>query len=262
MLESKKIQYHINVGEGDIGRYCILPGDPGRCEKIAAYFEGAYHVSTNREYNIYNGYINGELVTVCSTGIGGPSAAIAMEELAACGAHTFIRVGTCGGISLDVKAGDVVIASGAVRQDGTSLEYAPIEFPAVSDSDVLFALKSAAKALGTHNHTGVVQAKDSFYGQHSPKRMPTSQKLLYQWEAWRRLGVLASEMESGALFTVAACLGVRCGAVFSVVWNQERFEAGLDTDSDETHDTDLAIKVAIDAIKRLIPEDKSRLGNL
>ncbi len=256
MLESKTIQYHINVGKGDIGKYCILPGDPGRCEKIAAHFEKPVHISSNREYNIYNGYINGELVTVCSTGIGGPSAAIAMEELAACGAHTFIRVGTCGGISLKVKSGDVVIASGAVRQDGTSLEYAPIEFPAVSDSEALFALVGSAKKLGYNYHTGVVQAKDSFYGQHSPARMPTSQKLLYQWEAWKRLGVLASEMESGALFTVAASLGVRCGSVFSVVWNQERFEAGLDTGDDETHDTEAAIKVAIQAISDLIDSDR------
>lgn len=257
MLDSKKIQYHINVGEGDIGKYCILPGDPGRCEKIAAYLDNPRHVSTNREYNIYNGELCGETVTVCSTGIGGPSAAIAMEELVACGANTFIRVGTCGGISLDVKSGDVVVASGAIRQDGTSLEYAPIEFPAVADSDVLFALRQSTRKLNFTLHTGVVQAKDSFYGQHSPKRMPTSQKLLYQWEAWKRLNTLASEMESGALFTVASYLGVRCGSVFSVVWNQERFNAGLDTDNDETHDTDRAIKVAIEALKQLIEEDRN-----
>ncbi len=257
MLDSKKIQYHINVGEGDVGKYCILPGDPGRCEKIVAYLDNPRHVSTNREYNIYNGELCGETVTVCSTGIGGPSAAIAMEELVACGANTFIRVGTCGGISLDVKSGDVVVASGAIRQDGTSLEYAPIEFPAVADSDVLFALRQSARKLNFTLHTGVVQAKDSFYGQHSPKRMPTSQKLLYQWEAWKRLNTLASEMESGALFTVASYLGVRCGSVFSVVWNQERFNAGLDTDNDETHDTDRAIKVAIEALKQLIEEDRN-----
>lgn len=258
MLQSRNVQYHINVAEGDIGKYCILPGDPGRCEKIAAYLDNPRHVSTNREYNIYNGELCGETVTVCSTGIGGPSAAIAMEELVACGAHTFIRVGTCGGIALDVKSGDVVVASGAVRQDGTSLEYAPIEFPAVADSDVLFALRQSVRKLNYTLHTGIVQAKDSFYGQHSPRRMPTSQKLLYQWEAWKRLNVLASEMESGALFTVASYLGVRCGSVFSVVWNQERYDAGLDTDTDETHDTDRAIKVSIEALKQLIHDDRAR----
>ncbi len=256
MLSSHKKQYHINVAEGEVGKYCILPGDPGRCEKIAAFFDEPYHVSTNREYTIWNGKLAGETVSVCSTGIGGPSTAIAVEELAACGVHTFIRIGTCGGISLDVRSGDVVIASGAVRQDGTSREYAPIEFPAVPDADVLFALRSAAEELGFVNHTGVVQAKDSFYGQHSPARMPTSGDLLAKWEAWKRLGVLASEMESGTLFTVGSFLRVRSGAVFSCVWNQERFNAGLDTGDDETHDTERGIKVAVRAIEKLIERDR------
>ena len=258
MLSSHEKQYHINVSEGEIGKYCILPGDPGRCEKIAAFFDEPKFVSQNREYCIWNGKLCGETVTVCSTGIGGPSAAIAMEELVACGAHTFIRVGTCGGIDLSVKAGDCVIASGAIRQDGTSREYAPIEFPAVSDPDVMLALRDAAKALGASCHTGVVQAKDSFYGQHSPKRMPTSSDLLEKWEAWKRLGTLASEMESGTLFTVASYLRVRCGAVFSVVWNQERADAGLDNDTDEAHDTQLAIRVGIEALKSLIEDDKAK----
>ena len=165
-------------------------------------------------------------------------------------------MGTCGGIDLSVKAGDVVIANGAVRQDGTSREYAPLEFPAVSDPDVMFALREAAKEMGVTNHTGVVQAKDSFYGQHSPQRMPTSTALLEQWEAWKRLGVLASEMESGTLFTVGSFLRVRCGSVFSVVWNQERANAGLDTDADEHHDTTLAIKVGVEALKKLIISDR------
>lgn len=257
MLSSHQKQYHIGVAYGEVGKYCIVPGDPGRCEKIAAYLENPHHVSTNREYNIWNGTLCGETVTVCSTGIGGPSTAIAVEELVMCGVTTFIRVGTCGGIDLDVKSGDAVIASGAVRQDGTSREYAPIEFPAVADSDVLFALREAARELGYPNHTGVVQAKDSFYGQHSPARMPTSSQLAEQWEAWKRLGVLASEMESGTLFTVGSYLRVRCGSVFACVWNQERFLAGLDTHEDETHDTDKAIKIAIRALEKLIAQDKA-----
>ena len=256
MVNEKKIQYHINCAEGDVGKWCILPGDPGRCEKIAAYFEDAYYFSSNREYNIWNGYIRGEKVTVCSTGIGGASAAIAMEELAACGAHTFIRVGTCGGISLDVKAGDTVIASGAIRTEGTSREYAPIEFPAVSDFSVLSALAKGANDLEFTTHVGVVQCKDSFYGQHSPNRMPVSYDLNNKWEAWKRLGVLASEMESAALFTVAAALGVRCGSVFHVVWNQEREQSELYHDLSESHDTDNAIKVAIRALEYLITDSK------
>ena len=170
MLKTNDLQYHINCRPGDVGGYCILPGDPGRCEKIAKYFDDPHHVTQNREYNIYTGTIAGERVSVCSTGIGGPSAAIAVEELAACGVHTFIRIGTCGGISTKVCSGDCVIATGAVRQEGTSREYAPIEFPAVPDTDVLFALIASAKKLGYTYHAGVVQCKDSFYGQHSPTR--------------------------------------------------------------------------------------------
>ena len=254
MLDSHEKQYHINVTSGDVGKYCIIPGDPGRCEKIAAYLDNPRHVSTNREYNIWNGELCGETVTVCSTGIGGPSAAIAMEELAACGAHTFIRVGTCGGMGMDVIAGDIVIASGAVRQDGTSREYAPIEFPAVPDTDTLIALRNAAKNMGVRHHVGVVQAKDSFYGQHNPKRMATCSELTEKWEAWKRLGVLASEMESGTLFVVASLLGVRCGALFLSVWNQVRHEAGFD--DGEVHDTDIAIRIAIEAIKDIIETDR------
>lgn len=252
MLSTHQKQYHINVSAEDVGEFCILPGDPGRCAKIAAYLENAVHVGMNREYNIYNGYLEGRKVTVCSTGIGGPSTAIAVEELAACGAKTMIRVGTCGGISLDVKAGDVVIASAAIRQDGTSREYAPPEFPAVSDTNVLFSLAESAKELGVRYHTGVVQSKDSFYGQHSPERMPVAGELLGKWEAWKRLGVLASEMEASTLFTVGASLGLRCGAVFSSVWNQERFLAGLDSEDAEIHDTDLAVRCAVNALKILI----------
>ena len=258
MLDSKEKPYHIPAEKGVVGRYCIVPGDPDRCEKIARLLDEPVHISMQREYNIWNGKLLGEVVTVCSTGIGGPSTAIAVEELFACGADTFIRVGTCGGISLDVKSGDVVIANGAVRQDGTSHEYAPPEFPAVPDTEVLFSLVNAAKKLGLPYHTGVVQSKDSFYGQHSPKRMPTSSALLEKWEAWKRLGVLASEMEASTLFTVCAALGARSGALFTSVWNQERYDAGLDTSSDETHDTKRAIRVAIEALKQLISNDISK----
>ena len=257
MLDTHKLQYHINCREGDVGEYCILPGDPGRCEKIAAYLDSPRQVSYNREYNVYTGSLLGVPVSICSTGIGGPSAAIAVEELFACGARTFIRVGTCGGISLDVKCGDSVIATGAVRFEGTSREYAPLEFPAVPDFGVLSAIVDAAKTVGGDCHVGVVQCKDSFYGQHSPARMPIASELLAKWEAWKRLGVLASEMESAAIFTVCSALGAKAGAVFLSVWNQERFDAGLDSGDDETHDTDRAIRIAIEAIKLLIKRDSN-----
>ncbi|MBO7309850.1 MAG: uridine phosphorylase [Clostridia bacterium] len=258
MLDTKQKQYHINVSAGDIGKYCILPGDPARCKLIASFLDEPEHISTNREYTIYNGKLDGELVTVCSTGIGGPSTAIAVEELFACGAHTMIRVGTCGGISLGVCSGDIVIATGAVRQDGTSHEYAPPEFPAVSGTDALFALREAAIANGFKHHTGIVQSKDSFYGQHSPHRMPISGALDAKWQAWKRLGVLASEMEASTLFTVGSSLGIECGAVFLCVWNQERFSAGLDTKNDEFHDTTDAIKAAVDAIRILVQNNRKK----
>ena len=252
-MQQMEKQYHINCVEGDVGRYCILPGDPGRCKAIAALFDDAQFVSQNREYVIYTGTLLGEKVSVCSTGIGGPSAAIAMEELSAIGADTFIRVGTCGGIDLNVQSGDIVVATGAIRFEGTSHEYAPPEFPAVSDLGIANALVQAAKATGKKCHAGVVQCKDSFYGQHSPARMPVSYDLLNKWEAWKRLGVKASEMESAALFVVAAALGVRCGSCFHVVWNQEREAAGLDQHMSE--DTSAAIRVGVEALKLIIAED-------
>ena len=253
-MQELEQQFHIRCVPGDVGRYCILPGDPGRCAAIAALFDEPRLISQNREFTVYTGSLLGEPVTVCSTGIGGPSAAIAMEELAAIGADTFIRVGTCGGIDLDVRSGDIVVATGAVRQEGTSREYAPIEFPAVADLTVTNALMDAARSLGKTVHPGVVQAKDSFYGQHSPGRMPVRFELQNKWEAWKRLGVKASAMESAALFVVAAALKVRCGACFHVIWNQEREAAGLDQDMSE--DTSAAVRVGVEALKLLIQRDR------
>ena len=142
------LQYHINLRKGDVGRYVILPGDPKRCQKIASYFEDAKLMADNREFVTYTGYLDGEKGSVTSTGIGGPSASIAMEELVNCGADTFLRVGTCGGMDMNVKGGDIVIATGAIRMEGTSKEYAPIEFPAVANLDVVNAMVAAAKDLG------------------------------------------------------------------------------------------------------------------
>lgn len=252
-MQTTESQFHIRCKEGDVGRYCFLPGDPGRCESIASHFDNPVHIGMNREYNIYTGTLLGQKVSVCSTGIGGPSAAIAMEELAAIGCDTFIRVGTTGGIALDVCPGDVVVATGAVRFEHTSLEYAPLEFPAVADFDVTAALKRAGEDLGYRVHTGVVQCKDSFYGQHSPEKSPVSYELLQKWEAWKRLGVKSSEMESAALFVVASALRVRCGSCFHVVWNQEREKAGMFMPM--TEDTFGAIRVGIEAMKRLIARD-------
>ena len=247
-------QYHIDCAPGDVGRYCILPGDPGRVPAVAALLDGARQVACNREFNVWTGSLLGETVTVCSTGIGGPSAAIAMEELHKCGADTFLRTGTCGGIALEVQAGDVVVATAAVRYEHTSREYAPIEFPAVADFQAANALVEAARALGYPLHTGVVQSKDSFYGQHDPAASPVYYELQQKWESWKRLGVKASEMESAALFVVAAALGCRCGACFHVMWNQEREAAGLD--QQVSGDTSASVKVSVEALKLLIQADR------
>ena len=200
--EKPELQYHIQLGKGDVGRYVLLPGDPKRCEKIAAHFDNPVKMADSREYVTYTGYLEGEKVSVTSTGIGGASASIAMEELVKIGADTFIRVGTCGGMQIPVKSGDLVIATGAIRMEGTSREYAPIEYPAVADFHMVQALVQAAEKGKYPYHVGVVQCKDAFYGQHEPETKPVSYELLNKWEEWKLLGSLASEMESAALFVV------------------------------------------------------------
>ena len=251
-------QYHIQVAEGEVGRYVILPGDPKRCEKIAQYLDHPVQIADNREYITYTGTLDGIRVSVTSTGIGGPSASIAMEELYRCGADTFVRIGTCGGIQPEVKSGDIVIATGAVRMEGTSREYAPLEFPAVADLAVTNALVEAAGKKGYPFHTGVVQCKDSFYGQHEPEIKPVSYELMNKWEAWKRLGCLASEMESAALFVVASYLKVRVSSCFLVVANQEREKLGLE--NPVAHDTDRAIRIAVEAVRNLIRADQAGKG--
>lgn len=247
-------QYHTGVGPEDIGKYVIMPGDPKRCAKIAEFFENPVLVADSREYTTYTGTLEGVKVSVTSTGIGGPSAAIALEELSKCGAHTFIRVGTCGGMQEDVLGGDLVIANGAVRMEGTSREYAPIEYPAVPDFGVTCALVRAAKKHADRFHVGVVQCKDSFFGQHEPEVMPVSYELMDRWEAWLKMGCLASEMESAALFIAGSFLRVRVGSCFLVVANQERAKKGLS--NTQVHDTTIAIRTAVEALRELIREEQ------
>lgn len=254
--EGAGVQYHIQTKPGDVGEYVILPGDPKRCEKIAAFLEDAKLIADSREFVTYTGYLDGEKVSVTSTGIGGASASIAMEELVRCGAHTFVRIGTCGGMQLEVKGGDLVIASGAIRMEGTSKEYAPIEFPAVANIEVVNALMQAADTLKYQSHVGVVQCKDSFYGQHEPEKKPVGYELLNKWDAWVRCGALASEMESAAMFIVGSSLRVRVGSVFLVIANQEREKAGLE--NLQVHDTQGAIQTAVKAVRNLIRKDKHK----
>lgn len=247
-------EFHLKIVPSDVGGYVFLPGDPGRCEMIAANFDDAHFVAANREYTIYTGSLEGEPASVCSTGIGGPSAAIALEELVHCGVHTLIRIGTSGGMAKEVMGGDVVVASAAIRMEGTSREYAPIEYPAAADFAVVSALHQAAVANGLRVHVGVVQCKDNFYGQHSPDTMPVSYELKDKWDAYVKCGALCSEMESAALFIAGAVRGVRVGSILTVFANQTRRSLGLD--DPKCYDSSQAVKTAVDAMRMIIRQDK------
>ena len=243
--------YHIALTEEDVSEYAILTGDPGRVSEIAKHLDNSSFLASNREYTSYSGYIDGVKVNLMSVGIGGPSMAIGVEELYKLGCRNFIRIGTCGGINLDVKAGDIVIANAAVRQEGTGCEYLPLSYPAVSDFSVTTALKTAMIQLGIENyHIGVVQSKDSFYGEMEPMRMPVRESLINMWEIYKRAGVLASEMECASLFLTSAALGAKASAILLSVWNEERKKAF--GDNSECHQTEKMYKIAVQAIRNLI----------
>lgn len=245
-------QFHIQCASGEVGQYVFLPGDPGRTEMIASYLTGAKKVAQNREFTTYTGYIGDTKVSVTSTGIGGPSASIAMEELIALGAHTFLRIGTCGGMQPQLHPGTLIIPTGAIRMEGTTQEYLPLAFPAVPDFSLLQHLVCAAQSLAYPYDTGVVQCKDSFYGQHAPESMPIHQTLLDNWHAWKAAGTLASEMESAALFIVAAARHVHCATVLQMIWNQEQQTVIRDTahaENDMTHAVETAVRAMTAAIR-------------
>lgn len=254
-------QFHIQTLPEEVGRYVILPGDPGRVPKIAQYLQNAKQVACNREYNVYTGTLDGEKVTVCSTGIGGPSAAIAVEELIKCGADTFIRIGTSGGMDIEVSGGDLIIALASVRGEGTSYEYLPKDYPCTASFEVVEALKHAAEKtssekLGNRYHIGVVHSKDSFYGEVEPQSSPVSADITQRWDSYLRCGCLTSEMESAAVFAVCTAHKKRRGAVFTALWNVERSKQGLEDNI--TYDSTRAIECAVEAIKILIQQDKKR----
>jgi uridine phosphorylase len=240
-------QYHIECAPGDVGRYVLLPGDPGRVPLIASYLQNSVKVAQHREYTTYTGELDGVKVSVTSTGIGGPSTAIAVEELSKIGAHTFIRVGTSGLMQPFMKSDDLVVVSGAVRDEGTTSHYMPMAFPAVADLDVVEALLEACKAKGLRYHVGLSHSKDSFYAEMTPERMPLADELQKQWKAWVMGGVLCSEMEAATLFVVASVLHKRAGGIM-IALNQ-----------DPTSLNDLC-ETAVDGIRRLIALDKANEG--
>ncbi len=232
-------QYHVELAKGDVGRYVILPGDPGRVETIAAFLDHPVKVASHREYVTYTGALDGVKVSVTSTGIGGPSAAIAVEELIAAGADTFIRIGTAGMIQDYFNLNDCIIATGAVRDEGTTRQYIPLAYPAVAHYQVVAALQYAAEKCGKVSHIGIVQSKDAFYGEAEPESMPNEDMLRSQWKAWKRGQVLAGEMEAAALFVVSSIRKARAGCVLN-----------------NRGDMKETIAVAVEAVRYLIGADR------
>ena len=254
LMHHNEVMHHIQLRRGDVGRYVFLPGDPGRCEKIASYFDNPKLMACNREYKTYTGTLLGEKVSVTSTGIGGPSTAIAVEELSMIGADTFIRLGTSGGMQPFLRTSDLAILTGAVRDEGTTLHYMPAEFPAVANIDVVNALREAADKLHFTHYEGIGQSKDSFYGQHQPERMPVANRLLDRWKAWVDGGSLCSEMEASTLFIVSSILRARAGGVMMVYMHDE-----VDEERQKAAD-DLGslIQTGIEAVKILITNDRQK----
>ena len=250
--------HHIGIRPGDVGRYVLLPGDPGRVELIARRFDVPRFVAQHREYVTWTGELDGVPVSCTSTGIGGPSSAIAIEELVAAGADTFIRVGTSGAMQPDSRTGDIAIVSAAIRDEGASRHYLPIEFPAVADLDVTLALRAGARATGHRFRVGVAQSKDSFYGQHEPARMPIAGELAARWQAWTAGGAICSEMEAATLYIVASTLRVRAGGVMLMV--QSAADSSPTGGEARSAGIERAIDVAIAGLRHLVELDRQTAG--
>lgn len=222
-------QYHLKIQEGDVAPYVLLPGDPGRVSVIAATWDAAHKVAESREYVTYTGTYKGAPISCTSTGIGAPSTSIALEELARCGATTFLRVGTCGTFLDHVQNGDMAIFDGAVRKDGSSRAYAPIEYPAVAHHEVVQSAIEAAKRLGIAHHVGITRSADTFYASH-PRPGSSFNDFYQSWWAgqfddYERLNVLAAEMEASVIFVLARAWRLRAGGI-SVVLDNVRHVSG------------------------------------
>lgn len=236
-------QYHTQTELGDLGRYVLMPGDPGRVPLIAAHLSDAKHVATNREYVTYTGYLDGVKVSVCSTGIGCPSTAIAVEELHRSGADTFIRVGTSGGIQPGTKSNDLAIVTGAIRHEGTTTHYMPIEFPAVCDLQIVQAMRTAVTNLGMRYMVGISHSKDSYYGEVEPQGSANSRELIDLWRAWQIGGAICSEMEISTICVLSSMLKARAGGIMAM-----HGEGEFGT-------LDGLIKAAIESVRELIKLD-------
>jgi len=239
-------QYHIALEKGQIGKYVLLPGDPGRVPLIAERFDAAEKMAQNREYVTYTGTVDGIPISATSTGIGCPSAAICVEELARIGAEVFIRVGTAGSLQEDVGLGHLVITAGSIRDEGTTRQYIPLSYPAVPDLGVTMALARAAEKLGLPHRTGITHCKDAFYAEFA-KDHPMSEEWTRRWMIWRRAGVLATSMESAAIFVLSSLKGLRAGEVLAIVGLAYKDHPVLEGKKG----IDDAIRAAIEAVKIL-----------
>ena len=237
-------EYHIGIAPGEIPELVLMPGDPDRAHDIAMrFFDEPQEIAKKREYWSFKGKWKGVSVAVCSTGIGCPSAAIALEELVKVGCTMFLRVGTSGAISRSVNAGDLVIFTGSVRDDGTSRQYVPIEFPAVADPRMVLALKKAAEERNTKFHVGIGHSKDAFYSEHADY-VSDPKGTRRKWEMMRKSGVLATEMEAAALFVIGHLRGVSVGTICVAIGENVEEEAKIVGKPP----IDELISVALDAI--------------
>ncbi len=247
--------FHLGLTIEDLqgARIAILPGDPGRVERIASLLDSPQPLATEREFTSAIGRLDGQPVVVCSTGIGGPSTSIAVEELAQLGVRTFLRVGTTGAIQPGIKPGDTIVTTGAVRLDGASQHFAPLEYPAVANYECTTALVEAARSRGATPHLGITASSDTFYpGQerYDTEAGRVVRRFQGSLEEWRNLGVLNYEMESATLFTMCSANGWRAGCVAGVLVNRNDEEIPDESASAEVEGTTVAI--VVEAARRLV----------
>jgi len=210
------LQYHIKCKKDDVAQYVLLPGDPARVKIIASLWDESRKVAENRQYVTYTGRVGDVEISTTSTGIGGPSVAIAVEELARCGASTFIRVGTCGGTQPTQRVGDVAISTGAVRWEGTSQQYVRPEYPAFSAPEIVLALIEASEQRRVNYHVGITKTSDSFYSNMGFKGYRQSWMKDIEKD-FARANVISVEMEAATLFTLANLYGLRAGCICSII---------------------------------------------
>jgi uridine phosphorylase len=244
-------KYHVGLAADEVGRYVLVPGDPFRTKLIAGHLEDAVEKAWRREFRTFTGHLGKTPVSTCSSGIGGPSMAIAVEELGELGVHTFLRVGTCGAAQPGMRLGDLVVATGAVRSEGTPDAYVPRDYPAIASHEVVGACVEAARAAGAAYHLGVIRSVDALYADLVPERMPRPAELRAELEMWSRAGVVANDMESSTMMVVSALRGWRSGVILLVV---DELGAG-EIQHLEPAAMERLLQVSVDAIRRLIKRD-------